>query len=437
MAGLFFEQFLFKFLTAVFGVWIGISSVVSGTGKELPKAPECFTPVLRFAVTSDVHLDGDPEQAAAKRLADLFADSYAYAESCEYKGLDAVIVAGDFATSGADKEYELFNSIVNENIREGTELITVLGNHEFISYRDEDPTVTYDAYKRNMGQDVDRHLVINGYHFIACSYSDDGKTFNSKKEWLTAELDAATAQDKNKPVFVVQHPHPFATVFGSVNWGDLTVRSIYSKYPQIVDFSGHSHYSISDPRAIWQGSFTAVNTGSLSALMSNRNYIHGDEDAPGESGAFWIVEADEAGNIRLMAYDIVSHMFFEKNDYYLTDVAKASAHRYTWGNMKSADTAPEFPDGAQITAEKDDVGNTVLVFPKAEGYWGAGDYKICVSAGSKDVYADTVISNYVRADAGDMRVDIGAVESGTYSVKIMPYSPYAKGGKSLTGSVTV
>ena len=82
MAGLFFEQFLFRFLTAVFGVWIGISSVVSGTGKALPAAPDGFKPVLRFAVTSDVHLDGDPDQAAAKRLAELFADSYAYADSC-------------------------------------------------------------------------------------------------------------------------------------------------------------------------------------------------------------------------------------------------------------------------------------------------------------------------------------------------------------------
>ena len=432
-----FSQFLFKFLTGFFSIVFGVMAIPFAINKEPPKAPEDFTPVVRFVVTSDVHLSGEPDQAAALRMAQLFEDSYAYAESENYKNLDAVVVVGDFATTGSDKEYELFNEIVENNIKEGTELITVLGNHEFISYRDYDASITYDHYKELINKDVDRHLVINGYHFIACSYSEDGKTFDSKKEWLNKELTDATKDNADKPVFVFQHPAPFATIYGSVNWGDFTVRTVFEKYPQIIDFSGHSHYANSDPRTIWQGAFTAVGTGSLSALMSNLNYISGDEDAPGESGAFWIVEADAQGNVRLKLYDIVSHRFFEKNDYYLTDIAKKSSHLYTWNNLKSLDTAPAFPDGAKITAEKNNDGNTVLVFPNAEGYWETENYKITVKAENKEVFAATVVSNYVRTDLTEMSVDIGKIDSGEYSVRITPYSPYAKGGKTLKGNIEI
>ncbi len=433
----FFSQFLFKFLTGFFGVVFAFMSIPFVINREPPKAPDDFTPVVRFAVTSDIHLDGNPEQPTALRLAELLKDSYAYAEGEKYKSLDALVVVGDFATSGSDEEYKLFNSITGENLKDGTELICVLGNHEFITYRDVDASVAYTHYKDLIHKDVDRHLTINGYHFIACSYSEDGKTFDSKKAWLTENLDSATKDDPKKPVFVFQHPHPFGTVYGSVNWGDFTIRTVLEKYPQVIDFSGHSHYASSDPRCIWQGAFTAVGTGSLSALMGNLNYISGDEDAPGESGAFWICEADAEGNVRLKLYDIASHRFFEKNDYFLTDITEKSAHLYNWNNLKSLDTAPQFPDGAKISAAKDNEGNTVLKFPNAEGYWGAEDYKITVARGSDEAFAGTVISNYVRADLTEMSVDIGRIDAGSYTVTITPYSPYAKAGRALRGSVEI
>ncbi|MBQ6268072.1 MAG: metallophosphoesterase [Clostridia bacterium] len=436
MATNLFHQLLFRLITAVFAAVFALTSGVPALSRALPQTPDDFTPVLRFAVTSDVHLNGDPDQPAAQRLAVLLQDSYAYAQGERYAALDALIVAGDFATTGDEAEYQLFNSIMARELRPETQLLTMLGNHEFIKYRDEDPTVAYDVYRALVHEDVDRHLVINGYHFIACSYAPDGKTFTEKKPWLTAQLDAACADTPDRPVFVFQHPHPFATVYGSVNWSDFTVRTVLEHYPQAVDFSGHSHYAPCDPRCIWQGAFTAVNTGSLSALMGNLDYISGDEDAPGDSAAFWICEADAQGNVRLKLYDAVSRRFFEKTDYYLPNPAEKRNHCYTWSTLQALDTAPAFPAGAQITAAQTD-GRTVLVFPNAEGYWGAEDYKITVRNGAREAFAATVISNYVRADATEMRVDVGALDAGTYTVTIRPYSPYAKGGKALTGSITV
>ena len=432
------SQIASAFLTLVFTGCFGIFSLIGGTGKEPPKTPDDFSPVLRFAICSDVHLNGEEGTDEAKKLDDMFKDTYKYAESSSYDKLDAVIVAGDFATSGKPVEYAQFNKIVNNNIKDGTQLLTCLGNHEFISYRDDNPSVAYDVYKECQNENVDTHVVINGYHIIGVSYSEDAKTFKGKLSWLRQELNKAVKDDPTKPIFVYQHPQPFGTVYGSVNWGTFEIRTVLEGYPQVIDFSGHSHYCLSDPRSIWQGTFTAVGTGAITTLMGNLNYIEGDEDAPGESGGFWIVEADANGNVRLQAYDVVSHMFYENCDYYLTDITNLKNRTYTWGNLKSFDTAPEFADGTVIKASKDIDNNTVITFNDANGYYPAENYKIVVSKGLfKNVFEDTVISDYVRADSTEMNVNIGNLEAGTYRVKITPYSPYAQGGKSLSGTITV
>ena len=273
----FISQLVFKMLSVV----LGITFTFTGLGSSLnfdgaTGTPDDFTPVVRFVVCSDIHLDGDENQQAAKRFANLFNDMYDYAEGCKYKNLDAVLVAGDFTGGGAEKEYQMFNKIVEENKKDETQLLAVLGNHEFIDYRDVDATVGYDVYRKYINEDVDTDIVINGYHFIGVSYDDNGSTFSGKTKWLDERLKKATAEDPDKPVFVYQHPHPALTVYGSVNWGDVDTRAVLSKYPQVVNFSGHSHYATSDPRSVCQGEFTAVGCGSLSAFMGNLNYIDGD-----------------------------------------------------------------------------------------------------------------------------------------------------------------
>lgn len=437
----FFAQFMSKFLTGFFTLEFSIFSLFGGVGRELPKTPSDFTPVLRFAVCSDVHLRGETESEGGKKTAEHFEKMLkgvnAYAEECSYDKLDALMVVGDMTNGGAPEEYEQFNAILDENLKDETQRLIILGNHEFIDYRDYDPTIGYDMFKKYIREDVDDHRVINGYHFIGVSYSDDAKTFNGKTAWLKSEIKKAVADTGDKPVFVYQHPQPFNTVYGSVNWGSFEMKTALVGFPQVVDFSGHSHYANTDPRSIWQGAFTAIGTGSTAALMGNLNYISGDEDAPGESGACWIVEVDADGNIRLKVYDVVNDKFFENNEYYLSDVAKQSAHRYTWGNLKSHDTAPVFPENAQIGAVRNENGNVSLTFPDAQCFWGAENYKIVVKNGGSEVYAGTVISNYVRTVSDGMSADIGNIPAGEYKVSITPYSPYAKGGKAISGTITV
>ena len=434
----FIAQLISKALTSIFGFAFLFTGVTSGlTGEEI-HTPEDFTPILRFVVCSDIHLNGEEEQDAAVRFANLFKDMYAYSEGKNYTNLDAVVVVGDFTGGGAEKEYEMFNKIVAENKKDSTQLLTVLGNHEFIDYRDVDATVGYDIYKKFISENVDTDIVINGYHFIGVSYDDNGETFKGKAQWLNERLANATKEDPDKPVFVYQHPHPTLTVYGSVNWSDLTIRSVLSRYPQVVNFSGHSHYSASDPRSVWQGSFTAVGTGSLSAFMGNLNYIDGDKDAPGKSGGAWLVECDADGNVSMKLYDIENRMFFSNADYYFTNLSDSSKRTYNWHKQKSLDTSPLFPENSAVTGSVDENGDTVISFPEAKGFYEAENYKITVTDSKyKTVYQNTVISEYVRATDDDVTVNLGKLDTGNYKVTVTAYSPYSLEGGKLQNSITV
>ena len=434
----FFSQLISQLLTSLIGAAFTLSGVMSGTQGAEIKTPEDFEPVLRFVVCSDIHLNGEEDQEAAVRFADLFKDMYAYSENAGYKNLDAVLVAGDFTGGGAEKEYEMFNKIVAENKKDSTQLLAVLGNHEFIEYRDVDATVGYDVYKKYINENVDTHVVINGYHFIGVSYDDDGKNFTKKMKWLDETLAQATKENPDKPVFVVNHPHPFLTVYGSVNWGDITLRTVLSKYPQVVDFSGHSHYAASDPRSVWQGAFTAVGCGSLSAFMGNLNYIEGDQDAPGKSGGAWLVEVDADGNVSMKLYDAANRMFFGNVDYYFTNLGKTSKRTYNWHKQKSLDTAPEFPENSAVSHTVSEENEVVISFPEAKGYYDAENYKIKVTDSKyKTVFEKTVISEYVRATDDDVSVNIGNLPAGTYTVTVNSYSPYALKGEQIKTTITV
>lgn len=430
-------QLASKTLTSVFGLLFTDSLIKNGRKPENAKVPADFRPVLRFAAVSDIHLDGDENQAAAKRFGELFKDMYSYSDGQEYKCLDAVMVAGDFTGGGAEKQYEMFLKIVKEYKKEETALLTVLGNHEFIDYRDEDATVGYKVYKKYISEEVDTHTVINGYHFIGVSYDDDGKSFTRKADWLRSEIERAVKEDKKKPVFVFQHPAPTATIYGSINWGDADMRKVLNSFSQVIDFSGHSHYAPMDPRSVWQGAFTAVGCGSLAAFMGNLNYIDGDKDAPGESGGFLLVEADEKGRVRIRIYDIVNHKFFPECEYFLTDISDTKKRTYTWHKNKAADTAPVFGDG-DVYVKKDGESNSVLLFPEARGRYPAENYKIKVTdTAGKAVFENTVISGYVRTDSVQCEVNLGKPASGKYKAVIKAYSPYAKHGGTLKKNIEI
>lgn len=433
------NQFVSKVLTHLIGLLFIDAKLHNFRKGSKVEIPDTFVPVIRFAVCSDIHLDGDENQKNAIRLREMFDDLYSYSESSNtHKSLDAVLVAGDFTGKGDAAEYEIFKKIINNSKRDKTELLCVLGNHEFIKYRDKDASVGYDIYKKFINEEIDIHKVINGYHFIGVSYDIDGKKFTDKIAWLKKQLEEARKDNPDKPIFVFQHPHPFATVYGSINWGDTAIRKALNKFPEVIDFSGHSHYAPSDPRSVWQGRFTAVGCGSLSAFMGNLNYIAGDKDAHGKSGGYWVVEADYKGNVKMGLFDAENRRFFDNIVYYFSNISDVTSRNYTWHKQKSLDTKPYFPKNSHISSEQDADGNTIISFPDASGYYEAENYKITIkSSENKLVFCDTVISDYVRSGHTGVKINIGKHKKGNFKFQIDAFSPYACRGGRLKGSFSI
>ncbi len=431
-ANLYLHQTLSKVITLAFAGLFGVYSFFSGVKEVKVEKVENFEPVLRFIACSDVHLSEEENGLKnAEKFRKVFDRAYEIAESSDsYTALDAVLVAGDFTDSGKTAEYEMYKEVTGEKLRGGTQLLTCMGNHEQIEYRDtSNPEKATEVYEQYIGTDADTHNVIRGYHFIGISYDDSGEeTFKTKTEWLRAELDKAVADTGDKPIFVYQHPHPALSVYGSVNWANMDIRMVLKDYPQVVDFSGHSHYAANDPRSIHQSTFTAIGCGAVTGAMGNLSYISGDAYGDGESGTFWVCEADAEGNVRLRLYDVVSDCFYEDVEYYLTDLADKSRRAYTWGRMMAQDTAPVFPDGAELSVSTDDEGNILVTFPEAEGYYRAENYKITLKKGGEKVQDLIVLSDYTRATDFEKTVNLGELESGNYTVKVRAFSPYARKG---------
>lgn len=428
-----------------------------GPGKqELPVTPDDFTPVTRFVVCSDVHFKNDnalEEKGEAageeyekylkevvippQRLTSAINSAYDYAENYDgYKGLDAFAVVGDFTNRGKPEQYEAFVSVMNDNIREGTQSIICSGNHEYYDYRDNDRTEGSRVFEKYIGA-LNNHYVINGYHFISVSYDEKVETYIKSGAWLKKELDKAVADTGDKPIFVFQHPAPFFTIYGGVKWGDPMIAAILKDYPQVVDFSGHSHYPINDPRSIWQGEFTALGDGTLAYFETELDTIAGNY--PGDetqAAQYYIVEGDKDGNIRIRAYDLITNQFFDL-EYYLTGLAQKN-YPYSFYNLKKHDEAPVFENGGNLAASLNENGETVLTFDGAKDVFVTESYKLTVSCGAKKVFEDNFSGNYMYLFEDDKyEVNLGKLESGKkYNVVLYALNAFAETSKPVKFSFT-
>ncbi len=270
-----------------------------------------FQPAVRFMVISDVHFDDEP-CVEEGRLEKAITTAYGLSDAdSRYKKLDAMFVVGDFATSGSEIQMKKFKAITDRLLREETRLVMTLASHEF-NRQNGGEEAALERFGRIFGLEPDTHTVINGFHFIAVTCTGGCHFDEKKRDFASKELRAAEEQGGKKPIFFFQHPHITDTVYGSINWGEDELTDILMDYPQIIDFSGHSHAPINDPRSIHQRHFTSLGTGTLSYFeLDEFDKIHGTIPPEDDKAAqMLIVEADAEGRVRIYPYDVYSGNFF-------------------------------------------------------------------------------------------------------------------------------
>ncbi|HBL41448.1 MAG TPA: hypothetical protein DDY98_07780 [Ruminococcaceae bacterium] len=420
----------FTFLASFFG--IGSDPQVI----EQPKA-ENFKPVLRFMVCSDTHIS-EKNDTRCQRIEK--ALDFCYSESkkdADHSTLDAAMFVGDVTDKGDPEQFEAFGEVMKNSLKSETDLLAVVAkNHDGYPGKQ-----CRDLISAITGNDADFNVKIGGCHFIGLSTSKQTamRYDLSQKIWLIKQLNQAVLEDPTKPIFFFHHEHIRNTVYGSSSfegWGITDFTEILKRYPQVVDFSGHSHYPLNDPRSIWQGDFTAVGTGSLNYMeftVDSDRTIHPNQNAV--SGQAWLVEVDAKNQVRLRGFDVNDSKVL--CDYLLTDVTDKATYAYTPFNQQAHSSAPKFNDTASLNVTNNGEKYTVTC-PAAVS---TDDkpielYRICVTSESgKVLYSDYLINNYwlpetyrtvefeIEANAGDK---ISVTASNVYDMESAPLTATVK-----------
>lgn len=316
-----------------------------------------FQATLRFAVMSDLHYSAK-HLHVRDRFRSAMQTIYNYCEKESYTKLDALYIVGDFTDLGQKEDMQRLAEDCRTSVKPETKTVITLANHELHYVPDYKKSM--EDFSDTFHMDFDRHEVIGGYHFISLSATiDKGPWHDSfdepKRNFLKAELDKARADGGNKPIFVFQHAGIPTTVAGGY-FGHLELYPILVNYPQVIDFSGHSHQPVNHPKEIYQGEFTAVSCGSLLDLAVATGYENPNVSCSTEldrtAAHMLVVEVDAEQRVRIRRLDVIAGDFFE-NDSYIVDPANRAAHRYTQQRAKDA-PIPYFAGDAQISAVRAD-----------------------------------------------------------------------------------
>ncbi len=376
-----------------------------------------FNPVLRFMVVSDIHYR-DEDSVERARMKQAVQTAYALSEKEQYSKLDAIYVVGDFATRGTETQMLAFRETLRENVKEGTEVTLSLASHEFMCDGEEN---ALKRFRQIFSMEPDTHKVINGYHFISVTSTNGCHFDDAKREWVAAELKKAAADAPRKPIFFFQHPHIMGTVYGSANWGEDELTDILMNYPQIIDFSGHSHAPINDPRSIHQRHFTCLGTGTLSYFeLDEFDKVYGTCPPGKEKAAqMLIVEADADMRVRIYPYDVITSNFFPFV-WKIDEAWNPDSYLYTDKRYKS-DLAPYFDDEAVIDVLSVKADGFTVEFDQAkisEEY--VNDYNVIVKDCENTIVRNSTIwSEFYFYDMPErLSVSFEGLECGEYFVEV-------------------
>ena len=427
------------------------SSAAASQGGE-SSAPETseeetlgeFKTVFRFLVTSDNHVSATTD-ASAQRLAQLFKSAYAYAETQEYGKIDVFVAVGDITNYGQAYEYTAWKNVVNANIKAETQVITVMGNHEYYGNLN-NLQWGVDSYVQNMDPELNKHVVVNGYHFIGVSTYGEGD-YSEDISWLESALAEAAADDADKPIITFQHHHIKDTVYVSSEWyanESAQLDAAYSKYSRVLNFSGHSHGPINNPTSCYQKDYTLFGTGTLAYFEMTTGMTYGTVP-PGadQAGQFYIVEVSEDNRVKVMPYNLLTDDFFKTSDgseqlvYAIDNLKDKSTWKYTEAARKGWNQAPAFEDGAAITLGKVSSAAVEITFPQAKDDECVYSYNIVCTAGDQKKEFNYFSEYYFEPMPETLTFTLAGLAAETeYTLEVFPVDVYGVKGEAIKSSFT-
>ena len=192
------------------------------------------------------------------------------------------------------------------------------------------------------------------------------------------------------------------------------------KYPQVVHISGHSHFPANDPRAIWQGEFTAINDGGLSyfelAVDGKNGQFPEERDRMTQA---LIVEVDADNRVLVKVLDVDGGKIMR--EFLIDNITEENKTKYSFEARKEQASAPTFSEDAALGYEKDGLMHRITV-PQAKI---SEDnevflYRIFVeNEKGRTVHKDWAFSDYFFSDSPESISFDGFITLGkNYTVKV-------------------
>ena len=443
-------------------------------------------PRLKVGVISDIHVTTPASTAMFERALLYFRDRKA----------DAVLIAGDLSDWGllsglrcvADAWNRVFPNDKAPDGRKVTKLF-VTGNHDYEGWWYGDMTAEMHA----LGYSEDEAMIklgmkkcweetfqepfapvrrrtVNGYDFVSGEwYGGRDKTpgFNLMPDWFKEH---GKELDPSRPFFYFQHPPVPSTVVSSSKAGGpfQQITDTLAAYPNAVAFTGHTHWTFNDERAIWQGAFTGVSIPSLSYTTVPGGYENGSDIRNGRkppTRAMPIIPArfnlEEAQGYFMSVY--ADRIVFDRHDF-TQNVAggapwvvplpmREDSKPFTFKAHGARTPVPEFPKGAKLrtfTTNSDARSGHwqivfVLDFPAATAVPGARAFDYEMRAVPKDG-SEPVVKRFLAPafhklskdepanlrfwmDSMDMPQDV------EYRIEVYPRNCFGACGKPLVDGV--
>ena len=337
------------------------------------------TPRLKVAVLSDIHVRNEDSQKAFIKALEWY----------RAQDVDAVLVAGDMADQGLVSQLKLvadawFKVFPDNKMPDGRPVVQLLeyGNHDVANWMEKNyPDPAERA--RNLIKFDPKGCWEHTFHeaYVPCfSKTVKGYTFVGAHWPGIGGLDGWLATNGGKldpslPFFYFQHPHPKDTCYGPWAWGhdDGASTKALTPFPNAIALSGHSHYTLTDERTVWQGAFTSIGTSSLSYTSLDYSfrenaYKNGNSYGAKESRQHQMPPMPTHDGKQGMLFTICDdHIRIERHEFtwgeslgddWILPVGKAAEKPFAYAKRIPARTAPEFAADAAV--------KVALVPPKAE-----------------------------------------------------------------------
>lgn len=367
-----------------------------------------------FQLVSDLHVStgNGPNGVENKHFSQMLSDVKTNSPNSI-----GIFVNGDITNGGNEEEYKVLTNLYNAAKSSGVvpNLHLAIGNHDLYGGN---PNGLFQKYAKIVNSSLASQPstvyydeTVGGYHFVYLGSEGSGNAATlttTQLNWLDNRLATFTAENPDKPVFILLHQPLKDTVAGSItslgqNWHGVAteqqLRAVIKKYDQVIIAGGHSHWELNSRYNMYPGDDNmpvAVNTASNGYLWTDYN-VTGGEYLEGSHGYYVRVYSDK---VVFMGRNFVTGEYMPSAMFVVQQNSiKTPAESYSVKVGETANLNATFSDGSDVKYASSDTSvvtvssNGVLTPVKA----GTATIYITANATTKFVRNQKIVKVTVTA----------------------------------------